>query len=340
MKDEMPEVIRALTCAVLFAFSTLVSGEPAPPRQIKFAMQGAAGSAQHDAGLRFADIVRARSQGRLEISLHGAGQLGHDLAVVSAVRGGTIEMAILNTSLLSGVVRQLGILDFPFLFSSTAEAYAVMDGPFGQKLHDMLAPRGLVGLCYWGVGVRHFHSGKRPIVRLDDLQGMKIRVVETPVYVDFMSALGAQPVPLPFTELYAALESGAVDGGTQQVSTLLSARLHEVQNFVTLTGHIANPQSVIFSKKLWDTLPPVDRDILREAALSVRAYARQALSERDAQGVAMLQSQGMQFNELGSTELARMKALAQVVIARHTLRIGPTLVRELEDARQAVRRAR
>ncbi|WP_165396883.1 TRAP transporter substrate-binding protein DctP [Sphaerotilus mobilis] len=326
---------------MLLAFPSTGSAQPAPPRQIKFALQGTAGSAPHEAAVRFAQDVKSRSHGRLEIRLFAGGVLGNDLAVISAVRGGTIEMSVLNASLLAGVARPMSLFDFPFLFDSEREAHAVIDGPFGQRLHDLLEPRGLIGLCYWGVGVRHFHNGRRAIRRVEDLQGLKMRVVESPIYLDFMAALGAQPMPMPFPELRAALESGAVDGGTQPISAMVNARLHEVQRHVTLTGHVSNPQSVIVSRKFWEGLPAADRQILLEAARSVRADARRALVERDAQGMATLKKAGLEIHALDATELARMRALAQQVIAMHTPRIGASLVRELhaaqEEARQEAR---
>lgn len=166
---------------------------------------------------------------------------------------------------------------------------------------------------------------------------MKIRVVETPVYLDFMKAMGAHPVPMPFPELYGALEQGAVDGGTQQITTMVNARLYEVQKYVSLTGHVANPQSLIFSKRLWDTYDVEDQKVLRIAADATRVYARQILSERNAQGIEVLKAKGMQVNELSATELARMKDKAQAVIDKYTRLVGKPLVADLLAARDRAR---
>jgi len=157
-------------------------------RTIKFAMQNTAGSAQYDAAIKFADIVKAKSQGKIKVNVFGGGALGKDTAVVSAMQGGTVDMCVMNSSLLAGVAKQMAVYDFPFVFANEQEAYSVVDGAFGKKLHALLEPKGLVGLSYWELGFRHFHNSKRPIAKFEDLQGLKIRVIETPIYVDFMRA--------------------------------------------------------------------------------------------------------------------------------------------------------
>lgn len=139
-------VLPGLLFAALELYTSGVEAQSVQTHQIKFAMQSTAGSAQYDAAVRFADNVRTHSRGRLDIKIFGGGVLGSDVAVVSAMRGGTIEMAVLNTSLLTGVVKQMGVFDFPFVFASEREAYAVVDGSFGRRLHDMLEAKGLVGL--------------------------------------------------------------------------------------------------------------------------------------------------------------------------------------------------
>jgi TRAP-type transport system periplasmic protein len=331
------QVLQMLLCIGIALFMSSATAQVAPGRQIKFAMQSTPGSAQYDAAVRFAEAVRARSGGRLDVKLFGAGVLGNDVAVVSAMRGGTVEMAVLNTSLLAGVVKAVSVFDFPFVFKDEMEAYAVIDGPFGKKMHDLLEPVGLLGLSYWGAGVRHFHGGKRPINTLEDLKGLKIRVFETSVYVDFMKGVGANPIALPFSELYGALEQKAVDGGTQQINTMVNGKLYEVQKYVSLTGHMVNPQSVVFSKKLWDSYPVADRKLLRDAADETRIYARQLERERQIQGLEMLKTKGIQINELTAAEISKMKDKARPVIEKHTRLVGEALVNELFLVRDKAR---
>ncbi len=322
----------ALVCAALAAQAADIK-----ERTIKFAMQNNAGSAQYDAAVRFAEIVKAKSGGKLTVKVFGGGALGKDVSVVSAMQGGTVEMCVMNSSLLAGVVKEMGVLDFPFVFGTEKEAYTVVDGPFGKKLHALLEPKGIVGVSYWELGFRHFHNSKRPIATLDDLKGLKIRVIETPVYVDFMNAMGANATPIPFPELYGALEQKAIDGGTQPVINLVNAKLYEVNKFVSMTGHMYNPQSVIFSKKLWDSYSADERKILQDAADEAREYQRQISRERNVKGIEELKAKGVAINELPAAELAKMKEKAKPVVEKHTKLIGEPLVKELYAAVEKAR---
>ncbi len=323
----------AASCAALaaVAFSAPAFAQ-VKERTIKFAMQNSAGSAQYDAAVRFADIVKARSGGKIKVNVFGGGTLGKDTAVVSAMQGGTVDMCVMNSSLLAGVVKEMAVYDFPFVFGTEQEAYTVVDGAFGKKLHAMLEPKGLVGLSYWELGFRHFHNSKRPIAKFEDLQGLKIRVIETPIYVDFMRAMGANPVPLPYPELYGALEQGAVDGGTQPVINMTNAKLYEVQKYFSLTGHMYNPQSVIYSKKIWDSFSAEEKKLLQDAADEARDYQRKISRERNAAGLAELKAKGMLINELPAADRAKIKEKAQPVVDKYTKQIGEPLVNELYAA--------
>lgn len=323
----------AASCAALaaVAFSAPAFAQ-VKERTIKFAMQNSAGSAQYDAAVRFADLVKAKSGGKIKVNVFGGGTLGKDTAVVSAMQGGTVDMCVMNSSLLAGVVKEMAVYDFPFVFGTEQEAYTVVDGAFGKKLHAMLEPKGLVGLSYWELGFRHFHNSKRPIAKFEDLQGLKIRVIETPIYVDFMRAMGANPVPLPYPELYGALEQGAVDGGTQPVINMTNAKLYEVQKYFSLTGHMYNPQSVIYSKKIWDNFSAEEKKLLQDAADEARDYQRKISRERNAAGLAELKAKGMLINELPAADRAKIKEKAQPVVDKYTKQIGEPLVNELYAA--------
>jgi tripartite ATP-independent transporter DctP family solute receptor len=331
--------VRLLAGASLALCALAAQAQDIKERTMKFAMQNTAGSAQYDAAVKFAEIVKAKSGGKIKVNVFGGGSLGKDTAVVSAMQGGNVDLCVMNSSLLAGVVKEMGMLDFPYVFATEKEAYAVVDGPFGDKLHALLEPKGLVGLSYWELGFRHFHVGKRPITKLEDIQGLKIRVIETPVYLDFMKAMGANAVPLPYPELYGALEQAAVDGGTQPVINMTTAKLYEVQKYFSLTGHMYNPQSVIFSKKIWDTLSGDEKKLLQAAVTEARDYQRQISRERNAAGIAELKAKGMQINELPAADRARMKAKAQAVVDKHTARIGEPLVKEMYAAVDKARAA-
>ena len=298
-------------------------------RTLKFAFQNQAEHPQGQGAKKFADLVAAKSGGKMTVKLFGGGTLGGDLQTVSALQGGTIEVTVLNAGLLSGIVKDFEVVDFPFLFASGAEADKVMDGPFGRKLLDKLADKNIVGLAYWDLGFRNVTNSKRPITKLEDLSGLKLRVVQSPVYLDVFKELGANAVPLPFPELYTALEQKAVDGQENPATVIASAKLFEVQKYLSLTRHIYNPQALIISKKFWDQLSATEKKVVTDAASEATVFQRQLSRDREAQAIETLKKGGMQVNELAPAEIARMREKVKPVIEKHSASVGPTVVNEL-----------
>ena len=220
-----------------------------------------------------------------------------DAQVVSAMQGGTVEMNVMNASLLAGNVKEMAIFDYPFLFANTKEADAVADGPVGRKLLDKLQERGLVGLAYWDLGFRQMHTAKKPIRTADDVKGLKMRVIPTTQYVDFMNAIGANATPMPYPETYGALEQGAIDGMTNPLLNIVSEKFYEVTKHLTLTNHMYTPQAVIVSKKFWDKLSAAEQKILQEAASETALYQRKVARDEAAKALAELKKQGMTVYE-------------------------------------------
>ena len=193
-------------------------------KTIKFANQNSAGHPIVQGMEKFKEIVEKNSGGKLKVNIFPGGTLGSDQANVSAIQGGSLEMASMNSGIFASQVKEFGVFDFPFMFATTKEADAVVDGAFGKKMHAKLEEKGLIGLAYYELGFRHITNGKRAINKVSDLEGLKLRVIPNPINVDWVKALGANPTPLPFPELYAALEQGAVDGQENPIPTINSAK--------------------------------------------------------------------------------------------------------------------
>src|SRR5882672_6398523 len=253
--------------AFIACLAALLAWLPAQAQELKFATQNPKGHPLVTGMERFAEIVTARSGGKIKISLFPGGVLGGDQANVSALQGGTLDMVVLNSGILASQVKEFGIYDFPFMFASPQEADVVVDGPFGRMMYEKLEAKGIVGLAYWELGFRDITNSRRPINKVEDIAGLKLRVIPNAINVDWVKALGANPTPLPFPEVYAALDQKAVDGQENPVATIQGAKLYEVQKYMTLTNHQYNPQSVVISKKVWDTLSAADRKILAEAGV-------------------------------------------------------------------------
>jgi TRAP-type transport system periplasmic protein len=287
---------------------------------------------------KFAEIVQAKSGGKLKVNVFPGGALGSDQANVSALQGGTLEMAAMNSGIFASIVKEFAVYDFPFLFGNPKEADAVVDGAFGTMLHQKLQEKGLVGLAYYELGFRELTNSKHPITKVEDIAGLKLRVIPNPINVDWVSALGANPTPLPFPELYAALEQKAVDGQENPVATIEGAKLYEVQKYMTLTNHQYNPQSVVISKKFWDSLSPEEQKIVSDAAHESAKYQREQSRAAAAGILASLKKSGMEVAELPPGELAKMREKMKPVIAKHTASVGEgtvkALMSELDKARR------
>ena len=286
---------------------------------------------------RFAELVSEKSGGKITVKIFPGGVLGPDLQNFSAMQGGTLDMNVGNASLLAGNVKEFAIFDLPFLFHTREEAYAVMDGPVGKKLFDLLPEKGLVGLAYWELGFRDINNSERPIEKAEDLEGLKMRVIPTPIYVDFMNALGANAVPMPFTETYTALETGAIDGMTNPLINVKDSKFYEVTDYLTITNHMYNPQAVTISKITWDKLSDAEKKIFQEAALEATAYQREAAQKASEEALEELKGE-MEVNELSAEEVARMQEKAKPVIDKYTADIGADLVAEAQAEIAAIRK--
>lgn len=317
---------RMLVAALALAAVALAQAQP---RTIKFANQNAKGHPIVMGMEKFAELVEAKSNGRLKVNVFAGGALGSDQANVSALQGGTLEMASMNSGIFASVVKDFAIYDFPFLFANPKEADAVVDGPLGRSLHAKLEDKGIVGLAYYELGFRNITNSKRPIAKVDDIAGLKLRVIPNPINVDWVSALGANPTPLPFPELYAALEQKAVDGQENPVATIQGAKLYEVQKFMTLTNHQYNPQSVVVSKKFWDSLSADDKKVIQDSANESARFQREQSRTAAAGILESLKKNGMQVTELPAAEVARLREKMKPVIAKHSASVGEATVQAM-----------
>ena len=298
-------------------------------RTIKFATQNPVGHPIELGMKKFAEIVAAKSGGKIKVNLFPGGQLGSDQANVTAVQGGTLEMVSMNSGILASVAKEMTIVDFPFLFANAKEADAIVDGPFGQKMHAKLAEKGIVGLAYTELGFRQLTNSKRAVNTVEDIAGLKLRVIPNAINVDWVKALGANPTPLAFPELYAALEQKAIDGQENPLSVIQANKFFEVQKFLTLTNHQYNPQSLIFSKKVWDTLSPAEQKILQDSATEAAKFQRQVNRDAAAGQLDALKKGGMTVSEFPPAEQAKLRDKLKPVIDKHGAAI-PATVAELQ----------
>ncbi|MFS0824630.1 TRAP transporter substrate-binding protein [Bacillus sp. 1P02SD] len=295
----------------------------------------------HPEGLglkKFGEIVAEKSGGKLTVKPFYSATLGDDQKMTEALQGGLQEITIPSTSPLVGMIKEFGIFDFPFLFNTPEEADAVLDGPVGQKLLEKLPEHGLIGLGYWENGFRQLTNSKHPVEKAEDFQGLKIRTMQNEVHLDAFKELGANPTPMAFSEVFTALESKTVDGQENPLATIKSNKFNEVQDYLSLTGHVYTPFVFLVSKKFWDGLSEEEQTILQDAAIEAGKYQRELSREEDAKAIEELKAAGTKVNEVSAEEKQKMKEVIQPIIDDYSEKFGQDLVDEMMKEIEKVRK--
>ena len=199
---------------------------------------------------KFAELVSQKSGGKIKVRNFPASALGSDTQMISATQGGVQEVVAVSSAPLVGINKEFAIFDFPFLFANEREADAVLDGPVGKKLFEKLTNKGLIGLCYFENGFRNVTNSKRPIIRMEDIAGLKLRTFQSPVYLDTFNTLGANAVPMPFPEVYTALETKAIDGQENPYANIHASKYNEVQTYLSVTNHAYGPLPVMVEQEV------------------------------------------------------------------------------------------
>ena len=231
---------------------------------------------------RMAAQLRERSNGRIEMRVAGSEQLGSDVAMLTGLRTGTLDMSVNSQGPVSSVVPELAAFGLPFLFADSQAAYRVIDGAPGQEIARKLEAVGLVSLGWWDNGIRHITNSKRPINRPEDLRGLKIRTPADPATIDTFQALGAATQQINFGELYVALQQGVVDGQENPLANIQSAKLHEVNRFISLTSHKWECSPFVSSRIAWGRLTEADRRLITEVVREATEHNRRLMGESDA----------------------------------------------------------
>jgi len=321
--------IKFVETLFVLAAAALLPGAASAQITGKFAVTLPEKSHQGQGVARFIELADKHSQGRIKIKGFYSGALGNDVQVTSALQGGTVEFTVPQTTTLTGMVKEMEILDFPFLFESEKEVDAVLDGPIGKRLLDMLPAKGLVGLAYWENGFFNATNSKHPIARVEDFNGLKFRSIQAKSTQETIRALGANPVPLAVPELYTALETRTVDGQGTPTAVIAALKLGEVQKYLSITKHSYGAFVPLVSKKFWDKLSEADRKILVDSAVEARSYQRQVAREQARSAQAALAKAGMQVNEVTPAETARMRAKVKPVWDEFSKEVGMDLTREV-----------
>ncbi|MCB4769751.1 TRAP transporter substrate-binding protein [Ancylobacter sp. Lp-2] len=323
-------LLTAAVAALALSFGAEAYAQNIQPRLIRFGYGLNEDSNQGRAARLFAEEVAKRSGNKLKVRTFGAATLGPDPQMQNALIGGAQEMMVGSTATLVGTVKEFAIWDVPFMFANEKEADAVLDGPVGQKLLDKLQEKGLVGLVYWENGFRNLTNSRHKIEKAEDLAGVKLRVMQNPVFIDTFKAAGANAVPLAFAELFTALETKAVDGQENPYTTIVSSKFYEVQKYLTVTNHVYSPWIMTASKVWWDKLSEDERKILIEAAIASRDFERTDTRAEATKALDQLKADGMDVTVMPAEEVAKLREKAAPVTKTVIDNVGQPLWDEVQ----------
>lgn len=290
------QLIRTLTA--LLATAGIALAAPAQAVDIKLGHVLAPSHSWHKAAEGFAAEVKEKTDGRVNFVLYPSGQLGNEKTMVEGLQIGSQGAAIIGSGSLQPVEPKFGIVELPYTWKDAQQAYAAYDGELGAALAKLAAAKNLVILSWWENGFRHLTNNRGPINSPADLKGLKTRVTPDKMRLDTFTALGANPAPLAFGELYSALQQKVFDAQENPLSIIYTSSFFEVQQYLSLTGHVWGPASLIVAKHTWNRISPEDQKVVQAAADKWRDEQRKMITEGDAEYVARLKEKGMQVNEV------------------------------------------
>lgn len=321
-------------CFLALVLSIVALGTTANAQSltIKFGHSGTKVHQYHIGAANLAELVEKNSNGKMKINVFPDAQLGGERDLAEGTRLGTVDMAVSAAgSVLPLWVPEFQIVEMPFLFRDRAHAYKVLDGDPGNELKGMAEKKGLKVLGFWEVGFRNMTNNKRPIQNPKDMQGLKIRVQQSKVYVEMMKSLGAIGAPIAFTELYSALQQGVVDGQENPIATIRSMNYFEVQKHLSLTFHTYTPGAVMISPKLWNSLTSEQKGILQKSVNESAQIQRKTVADKEAEDLAFLKSKGMAVIEKPDV-LAFLKATQPVYSAMADV-VPPAMVAKFQGVK-------
>ncbi len=318
---------------VALAASTFLFPMSAQAQAVKLTLgHGAApGNPRHEAAVKFAEVLKAKTGGRIEVQVAPSAQLGDDAAMVTALRTGALDMSANSQGAVANAVPEYAAFGMPFLFTSAGQAFKLLDGPLGKELSDKSAEKGLIVLGYWDNGIRHMTNSKRAITKVEDMKGLKMRTPPDTVLVDIMQALGAEAQQIKFAELYVALQQGVVDGQENPLVNIHASKLYEVQKHLALTSHMFQMTPLLMGKRSWDRLSEADRKAVTEAAAEATALQRRMSQESDDKLLAELKAKGVQVTTVDKAGFE--KATATVDDKWLATPIGPYVKKVIAAAR-------
>lgn len=279
----------------------------------------------------FAKLVAEKTNGDVQIKFYPDGTLGSSQAIVSGTRTGNIDIAMIGTVNLGGLAEGFLALDLPFIFKDSAHVYRALDGKAGAELFSELDKVGLTGLAFFENGFRNITNSRKPIKVPEDVKGLKIRVPQSQTLVKTFEALGANPVPMAYGELYTAMETGAIDSQDHPTSTLYAGKFYEVQKYLSMTHHGYAAVTLVMNSRKFDKLSPEYQQIFLDCAKEAAQFQRNLNYTEDQKLLAEMQKAGLEINE--DVDLDQFVEATKAVRDEFVKEHGDTVVKLIEADR-------
>ncbi|WP_447554450.1 TRAP transporter substrate-binding protein [Vreelandella sp. EE22] len=279
----------------------------------------------HLAAAKFEELVEERTDGKVTIDIYPNASLGDERTLLEGMQIGTVDMGVITNGPVANFVEEMAVFELPFLFPSPEAAYGVLDGEIGQELLDKLSDVNLKGLAYAERGFRNLTNSERAVNSPDDMDGLRIRVMENPVYTDTFRALGANAIPMAWNEALTAMQQGTIDGQENPVNVVHSFKLNETQNYMTLSRHTYAPAIFVMGMPAWNQLPEQAQAVLKAAAQEAAEYERQLNADMEAEQLASLKEAGMEIN--ASPDIEAFQAAVEPIYEQYGEQFGDYLPR-------------
>ena len=330
---KLKKLIAAFAATTLLGLSgTAVMAKDIKTRIIRFGYGLSEESPAGQAATYFKKTVAELSGGKMKVQTVANGGLGPDEQLINSLIAGTGEVTYVSAAPLATHIKEFGVFDLPFLFNTHEVAYTVLDGPEGKKLLDMLPEKGLIGLNYWENGFRNLTNSKKEIKTAADLDGIKLRVMQNQVALAVFKGLGANALPMPFTELFSALETKTVDGQENPLTTIQTSKFYEVQPYLTISRHVYTPFVFMASKKWWEKLSDDEKAVITEAAQKSQQYQREISRVGEQKALEFLKEHGMKVAEFTDEERANIRTKLTPIINELKPKIGAATVDAIMNA--------
>lgn len=312
--------------------SASTSAPKSPSATMKVSIGTSESHFEYIACEKMKEHIETATNGSVTVELYASNQIGNDQEVFEGLPLGVAQMLPCGSDIIGNFCKDYSLLSLPYLFDDIEQVDTVMTGEFGQALLDELDSLGYVGLGFGDFGFRHITNNVRPIKTVEDVKGLKIRTMTTPIHLEMFEAMGANPTPMAFSELFSALQQGVVDGQENPLMNIYANKLNEVQKYLTLDGHVFTFVTFVCSKDWFETLDATQQQAVREGVQIATEYMSQACAAEDETALNSMIEEGMDVTELTPEAKEGFRQAVSEVREKNGNAINPEMYQKMLDA--------